>query len=110
EAVGLSATGKNRSVRTLADSGRCLPRHALAHIENLDADYPALDVEIEHYPGGDLLGIGRAGALGAKPYEQGIGFGVVGGPHHRLAPLSKCAVITKMSAPSGRYTTLSTRP
>src|ERR1700736_4236598 len=98
------------SVKRLERSGSSLrARHALAHVEHLDADHAAFAVEIEHDAWRHLFGDGGFDAFWAKPDKHRVGLWVIGSSDHRRAPRSKCAVIITTSSPSGRCTTRTTR-
>src|SRR5882724_11347992 len=89
--------------------GRLRARHALAHVEHLDADHPAFAVEIEHDAWRYLFGDGGFDAFRAKPDKHRVGLWVIGSSDHRRAPRSKCTVMITISSPSGRCTTRRTR-
>src|SRR6266446_5825499 len=99
-----------KSAKQLERSGGSLGAyHALAHVQHLDADYPAVVVEIEHDAWRDLFGDGGFDAFRAKPDKHRVGFWVIGSSDHRRAPRSKCTVMMTISSPSGRCTTRRTR-
>ena len=96
-----------RGLRRRSRLGRA---HALADAQHLDADHLTVSVEIQHDARGGFLGRCRDDAGGGKPDRHRIRLRVIGGLDHRLAPLSKWAVIASIPSPSGRCTTRSTRP
>src|SRR5215472_14718774 len=109
--VGIKQSGPvENSVEPLQRSGGSLrARHALAHVEHLDADHPAVAVEIEHDAWRHLFGDSGFDAFRAKPDKHRVGFWVIGSSDHRRAPRSKCTVTMTISSPSSRCTTRRTR-
>src|SRR5215471_10612607 len=65
-----------------------------------------VDVDIRR----DFSGLGDRRTVGGEPRVEGVGGRIVGGLHGRLAPRSKNAVRTRMSAPSGRCAPRNIRP
>src|SRR5215472_6170026 len=79
-------------------------------MQHLNPDQLAFGVEIDIDVRRDFPGLGDRRAVRGEPCVEGVGGRVIGGLHGRLAPRSKNAVRTRMSAPSGRCATRNIRP